>query len=163
MNRWLIIPLGAVGLAIAAGITGGGVLAVNSLTGDSDVAAVSALGPTAIVLDIKEPEKQVLTGEFTLNDEDIIGTGDHCFGTGGYDDFGPGMNVTVRDGNGSIIASGDTVSSDAFPDNYSCTVEFAVEVDDVEFYAIEVGHRGELSYSKEELEEQGWNVSLVLG
>lgn len=50
-----------------------------------------------------------IEGQFTLTDtENVIGSWDSCSGTGGYSDFGPGMNVTVRDGSGEIIGSSRT-------------------------------------------------------
>lgn len=130
-----------------------------------------------------------LTGDFTLTDTDsVIGTAESCSGTGGYSDFGPGMNVTVRNGAGEIVASGQTEgldaenfldtdaseeseSGDGSPrevaeqmfDLLGCTVVFEVEVPTEDFYIIEAGRRGELSYSRGELEELDWNVSLSLG
>ena len=121
-----------------------------------------------------------------FDDEDLIGSWDSCFGTGGYDDFGPGMNVTVRDGSGNIVGSGRTesLSEDDLPpadvdeDDWTklqesadaaegkdsfCFVKFDVPIESADFYEIEVGKRGALSYSESELEENGYWAALTLG
>lgn len=158
-------------------------------------AAVVLVGVTVLVL-ASGSDDPTLTGEFSLSDTDSIsGSAESCRGTGGYSDFGPGMNVTVRDGSGEIIASSNTTSldvetyfgsdesseledearsegdddmdpeelADLMFDVLGCTVTFEVQVPEADFYAIEVGRRGELSYSRDELAERDWNVSLTLG
>ena len=115
--------------------------------------------------------KQTLTGQFILIDSDILGDWDSCFGSGGYDDFGAGMDVTVTDGDGKIIATATTeniTSTDEDADtakdaDFLCAVKFATEVPKVPFYEIEVGSRGDLSYSQEELAAEDWHVQLSLG
>jgi hypothetical protein len=42
----------------------------------------------------------------------VIGNWDSCSGTGGYDDFGAGMDVTIRDQDGKIVANANTQSLD---------------------------------------------------
>ncbi|MCD9623933.1 hypothetical protein [Rhabdothermincola salaria] len=160
-------------------------------------AAVVSLGALALALVVaSEDDGLTLTGEFALSDTDSIRGGpETCSGTGGYSDFGPGMNVTVRNGSGEIVASGtsanivideyfgdnateergdgrsDDDSDDMSPEELAdlmfeflgCTVVFEVDVPSEDFYVIEVGRRGELSYSRTELEERNWNVSLSLG
>lgn len=115
--------------------------------------------------------KQTLTGQFVLIDSDILGDWDSCFGSGGYDDFGAGMDVTVTDGDGKIIATGTTenlTEADEDADtakeaDFFCVVKFATEVPKVPFYEIEVGSRGDLSYSQEELAAEDWHVEMSLG
>lgn len=48
----------------------------------------------------------------------ITGDWDSCEGDGGYDDFAPGMSLSLRDGEGNIIGAGDVsnVSADLLPD-----------------------------------------------
>ena len=152
----------------------------------------------AQLIDDGDADADALTirGTFTLADsENVIGSWDSCFGDGGYDDFGPGMNVTIRDGDGSIVGTGNTETLENLPpeveealddntdttlpedldpltgavlyakifDGTQCVVQFSVPVKDAEFYAVSVGKRGELSYSKSELEERDWWVELTLG
>lgn len=123
------------------------------------------------------PALQQITGSFTLIDSDVVGTWDGCFGSGGYDDFGPGMNVTVRDGQGDVVGVGSTESlseadrTGVWADDVtfsedssvSCVVKFTVDVKPAEFYSVEVGSRGDLTYSAAELEAAGWHVELSLG
>jgi hypothetical protein len=126
------------------------------------------------------PENDVITGVFTLTDSAVNGSYTTCYGTGGYDDFGPGVNVTVRDQDGSIVGSSSTRNLARGDDNLrpemdevvnlaiqypdvSCTVLFEVEVNPAEFYEIEVGSRGGLSYSADELDSRDWWVELSLG
>jgi hypothetical protein len=55
---------------------------------------------------------KTVRGVFTLYDSDVIGNWDSCSGTGGYDDFGAGMDVTIRDQDGKIVANANTQSLD---------------------------------------------------
>lgn len=155
------------------------------------IAAAAVLVVLIAVVATGGEDGQTLTGEFTLSDTDAVtGTAESCRGTGGYSDFGPGMNVTVRKGSGEIVASGNTESlsaeehfateveedseegaestspqeiAETMFDLLGCTVVFEIEVPKEDFYAIAVGRRGELSYSRQELEELNWNVSLTIG
>jgi hypothetical protein len=44
-----------------------------------------------------------------------------------------------------------------------CAYTFAVEVPDADFYAVEVGRRGVLTYSNAEMGTRGWSVWFTLG
>ena len=44
-----------------------------------------------------------------------------------------------------------------------CTVTFAVEVEPAKFYTIEIGTRGESTYSRADLEHDGYFINLSLG
>jgi hypothetical protein len=137
--------------------------------------------------------KPTIKGMFTLFDTDVVGDVDSCSGTDGYDDVGPGMNVTVRNAEGDIIGSGHTRAGDLEElavrsyevDNdgeqpgdadladikdtldgvngLACPLMFEVEVDKSDFYEVEVGSRGKQSYSQKELEDAGWVLNLSLG
>lgn len=115
---------------------------------------------------IMKPTAHMLTGSITLIDSDLGGNADNCYGTGGYDDIRESMTVTVRDGAGKILAVGDTDagkapgSADFF---VQCVFEFQVDgIPPSDFYSVEVGRRGELNYSFEEMEESDWTVSLSM-
>jgi hypothetical protein len=132
-------------------------------------------------------DEKSVQGVMALFDPDNwAGSWNSCSGTGGYDDFGPGMNVTVRDGSGNIVGSGRTesFSSDDLPaedaldyymtelqgsasfaknSGFTCAIKFDVPIESANFYEIEVGKRGGLSYSDSELEENGYWIELVLG
>jgi hypothetical protein len=70
--------------------------------------------------------------------------------------------VTVKDGAGSIVGVSklEAVISTTF--DY-CLFPFSVTVSDAEFYSIEVSRRGELNFSKADLESKGWLVQLKIG
>lgn len=123
-----------------------------------------------------------LTGTFTLNDrENVRGDWNNCWGAGGYDDFAAGMNVTIRDQDGKIVGTGDAralgprdLDNDArelqlaaeWAEAHAydaCVLAFELPVKSADFYAVEVGRRGELTYSHDELESVGWFVTLELG
>lgn len=44
-----------------------------------------------------------------------------------------------------------------------CTLVADVEVDDSKFYVVEVGSRGDITYTKADLEAEDWAVKLTLG
>lgn len=128
-----------------------------------------------------------LTGIFVLYDIlEIEGPPTSCRGTGGYDDFRAGMGVTVRNGEGTVMATSSTrygskqeVSKvwDQFEDLIDdddetlsellsrsyCVVFFELDVADAEFYDLEVGRRGTQTYSRSELDERDWHVEMTLG
>lgn len=125
-----------------------------------------------------------IRGTFTLDSGDVNDTRGGwslCSGEGGYADFKAGMNVTVRDGEGSIIGTGSTrnlttadlddktwgptaeLAESPKRRNTACTLVFEVPVKDAEFYTVSAGKRGELSFSREELASGGWWVDLTLG
>lgn len=82
------------------------------------LAAVVVLAGAAVagfvLLGGSESDEITLRGSFLLIDDDfgIGGDWNSCYGTGGYDDFKAGMNVTVRDGDGKIIGSGVAENAD---------------------------------------------------
>jgi hypothetical protein len=109
-------------------------------------------------------EKHTIEGSITLVDLD--GYGDDfaggCEGTGGYSDISAGAAVTVRDGEGSMLATSDLDSGE--DDGFGCTFPFTVQdVPNAHFYEIEVSHRGSLSYSKDEMQANRWTVDFSLG
>jgi hypothetical protein len=92
-------------------------------------------------------------------------SGYKCAGSGGYDDIGQGAQVVVKDGSGNTIATGE-LHEGRSQRSYasSCSFDFAVtNVSAVDFYSIEVSHRGAITFSREELEAKGWNVGVTLG
>jgi hypothetical protein len=151
------------------------------------VAVLVALIGLAIV-QAGSKERETISGTFTLFDiGGINGSPTSCSGEGGYSDVDAGMPVTIRDGDGTIVGStstrnatqselvaslvddGDDTSEDEAEDLIEsldgsfCTLVFEAEVDDAEFYEVEVGTRGSLSFRKSELEDENWNVGFTLG
>lgn len=110
------------------------------------------------------PAKHDITGLMTLNDDSTRWyTGDPCSGAGGYSDIDEGAQVTVTNEKGDTIATGylgqgETISSKV------CAFKFTVEnAPDAKFYAVEVSRRGELRFSKAEMEANDWFVAASLG
>lgn len=146
--------------------------------------------PTITSCGSSDPLK--ITGSFSLRSDNLAGSWDSWSGRGGYSDFGRGMNVTVRNGAGEIIGSGQTrnlrtddlgrlADDDSDTDDKPptalesaalfaqllertrCTVWFEAEIAEADFYSVSVGRRGELTYSSRELEEKNWHIELSLG
>lgn len=116
----------------------------------------------AVVLTIAVSPEYTLEGTFQLIDSGIRDLADGCFGTGGYDDIRSGLGVTVRDGSGSILATG-RLGRGTMDGSVKCIFPFEIAaLPKVDFYAVEVGRRGELSYSFDELERMGWQVGFSL-
>lgn len=112
-------------------------------------------------------ETATITGTFTLNDDSpstysplIEVDGSSCKGAGGYSDVNPGTPVTVKNGKGEILTT--TYLEEGRGGRYMCTFGITFEVTEGEDrYVVNVGRRGELSFSFAELKSNG--VSLVLG
>lgn len=111
-----------------------------------------------------------IKGTVTLTDSGIVsGGGPTCSGGGGYDDMRAGAQVRVRDGNGKTLAvsslrTGKSVADPKYHIVVTCIFPFTVKVaPDAKFYGIEVAHRGELTYSKRQLDKKKWRVDFTLG
>lgn len=86
----------------------------------------------------------------------------NCAGDGGYDDLRIGTSITVRDGDGAVIANG--MFTTAKKTGTTCTLTATIDdVPEVSFYQFDVSHRGAPSYSLEEMEASNWVVSLSIG
>lgn len=84
-------------------------------------------------------------------------------GPGGwYSDIYDGATVIVKDGSGATIGTG--LLSGGLSSAEGVSFAFRVEgVGDADFYEIGVGDRGGMVYDKEQLELDGWMISLTLG
>lgn len=138
-------------------------VALLIVAGCSAPAASPSAPPTAS----PKPVVHLLTGSLELQDPDgwTYGAGDNdCFGDGGYSDIDEGADVTVKNQDGSIIATGRLEAGRITNQGVNCTFNFSVAgIPDATFYSVEVSHRGELRYSKAELEQQNWTVTFTLG
>ena len=95
-------------------------------------------------------------------------SGEPCSGRGGYSDMGTGTQVVVKDGNGSVIATGHPTGGTATitdtGEEGTCIFSWNVEgVPDSDFYSVEVSHRGAITYSKADMESNNWTLALALG
>jgi hypothetical protein len=99
----------------------------------------------------------------------LFDAGSDCDGgSGGYDDLGPGMPITVKDQDGKLIGS-STLPEGGEPQEidglrFGCIWETVVMVpDDAEQYAVEGGSRGAVTYSRDTIENEGWIAELSIG
>ena len=115
--------------------------------------------PTTAPTATPAPITHSITGTF-----DLLGTfgGTSCYGSGGYDDIREGVGVTLRDGNGIVIA---TSALDRGVSRIgSCHFTFSIpDAPDAPFYSVEVSHRGEMTKSAADLAAAGWAFALELG
>jgi hypothetical protein len=141
-TRWprVLVPA-VIGLALLAGV----VIAI--------ILSSSAGTPSHTII-----------GSLTLTDTDELWSkGDDCQGSGGYDDIRTGAQVVVKDGSGRLLGTSSLLSGTA-SDSFSCDFAFFVDdVPDADFYSVEVSHRGEITNSRKELEDNAWIVGLTLG
>lgn len=108
-----------------------------------------------------------IAGDFVLTDTSSLTTGIKsgvlgCQGTGGYSDIGPGTSVTLKDGEGKILATATLGSGSGTL--ITCTFTFTfTNVPEVPFYSFEVGRRGALTYSLDDMKSKGWALGATLG
>jgi hypothetical protein len=108
-----------------------------------------------------------VAGDFVLTDTSTLTTGiksgvSGCQGTGGYSDIGPGTGATLKDGEGKILATATLGSGSGTL--ITCTFTFTfTNVPEVPFYSFEVGRRGALTYSLDDMKNRGWALGATLG
>ncbi len=100
-----------------------------------------------------------ITGGITVPGVEFGGT---CTVGDGYKDISPGRSVTITDENGEVVGKGQLGEGVAL-EIYGCRFPFSVDVPNRKSYSIEVGDRGELTYSFEDMSENSWKVELSLG
>lgn len=138
------------------------VLLFTGCSGSSGKAKAQATPP---------PETHTLAGDFVLNYASGGGwgyEGADCSGGGGYSDIREGTSVVVTDDAGKTLGLGQLQAGSAQLNAYQapviCKFHFAVpDLPDSRFYKVEVSHRGEQTYSKQQLESSLWLVTLTLG
>jgi hypothetical protein len=114
--------------------------------------------------------KHDLTGTFTLEEGTLSATpGKPCTAkSSGYSDISQGTTVTVSDGNGKILATGRLGAGQLGPIVIS-TMSYCVfpldvpSVPKADFYKVEVGRRGGLTRTYQEMQDSNWQVALKLG
>ena len=89
--------------------------------------------------------------------------GADCTGTGGYDDLHVGTAVVVRDEAGKVLSTGN-LDSGKISSLETCTWAFRVTgLPDAKYYQVEVSHRGQVTYSRADLDSAHWKIDLRLG
>ena len=121
------------------------------------------------VLEVLESTR-TLTGSLTLT-KGTWEVGERCVGDDGYSDIRQGAQVVIRGPDGTIVATGRLRNGEAISVSIAglslapdCEFPFSVaSVPDEDFYSIEVSHRGEITYSRDDLEALNWELDLSLG
>jgi hypothetical protein len=105
-----------------------------------------------------------LTGTVDLITSDgVVASASGCSGKDGYSDLAPGAPVTVKDESGKLIGTGSLDAGKA-GQGVRCTWKFSIDnLPDAKFYQVEVSHRGELNFSKADLDKAGWKVFATVG
>ena len=109
--------------------------------------------------------RQSVSGTYLLigsSPNSISVSGSGCSGSGGYSDIQTGTNVMLRDGDGKILATSSLGGGSKGTGTCSFSFRFA-DVPEVSFYTVEVGRRGQLSYSLADLRSKDWTLLLTLG
>ena len=123
-----------------------------------------------------------ITEYVTEGTSNFVGSWNGCSGIGGYNDFGSGMDVSIRDADGKIIGTTSTrnfSTSDLSSDDedlksaavstqenseLACGIVYGpISVPKSEFYEVEIGSRGTLTYSHEELVAANFWTFSTLG
>ena len=125
------------------------------LAGCGGTAATPTPEPTAAGRDI--------SGTFVLHAQDgLFNPNNACVGDGGYSDLRQGFGLTLRDGENNILSTARLGAGDGSSRN-QCVFEFVFEdVPDADFYSVQ-SERGELTYSRADMEARGWTVALEIG
>jgi hypothetical protein len=110
-------------------------------------------------------ETATASGTFVLMDtrkkyvSSITSDGTKCHGTQGYSDVGGGTQVIVKNGRGAILTS--TSLGDGHGDEFNCRFAFTFPITEgQDRYVLSIGHRGEFSYSFEQLQRGGIEIHL---
>ena len=120
-----------------------------------------------------EDSAHTLTGTIALvAPGEITGDPGTCRGTNSFDGFGADMEVTVTDGEGTVLGEGRTENvgdgdGAGDPDDATalrrCVVTFSVPVDDAPEYQIDVGDLATQTFDRAGLEADDWSIVLNLG
>ncbi|MET0452433.1 MAG: DUF732 domain-containing protein [Mycobacterium sp.] len=111
-------------------------------------------------------ETATVSGVFVLTDapsdtgiSSISSDGTSCQGVGGYSDIGAATALTVKNGQGAILAT--TALGQGRGDQVTCTFSFSFPITEGEDrYVVSVSHRGEFSYTYDQLQRGGVQIRL---
>jgi PASTA domain len=144
--------------APGAGVPAGQVLAQDPVAGST--------ATKGSVVKLTLASGYELRGVVKLVDVSISGGANDCSGNGGFSDIRGGMTVTVKDGQGNIIGTGQSENGTREPGasyNFVCRFQFTVRnIPRADFYSVEAGHRGATNFSFAEMEEKKWTVEFTI-
>jgi len=158
------IEVGAVDSGGRVTVSRKGIITVTVIA----LVVVGLAGTAWAVLGRATERTHTIRGEMTLMDYDSfrrMSAGSSCSGDGGYSDMDEGATVSVKNQSGTLIGSGHLGAGKIEGDVLkACVFPFEVKgVKDAQFFQVEVGRRGGLSYSKADMEQKDWTVSASLG
>lgn len=107
-----------------------------------------------------------LTGHLELISSGMgVNSRGECYGQNGFNDIMGQIPVIIKNESGTVIAVGKTEAGKQ-PEEHStvrCIFNFRVEnIPKSLFYSVEIGRRGSKTYSRQQLEDQGWDLSFLL-
>ena len=138
--------------------------------GPSPAEEVGPRSPTVLEQRTETPPR-TLTGTMTVHsarflngDGDAGREGSLCSGGPGYEDMAGGTAVVVKDARGTIVAVGALESGATFDFGLTgCRLAFSVgDLPTLDFYTVAIGHRGDITYSADQLDADGWRIALSL-
>jgi hypothetical protein len=120
------------------------------------------------------PETRTLGGRLILDQRDPVERGGgECRGTGGYADLHSGVPVRALGADGTVLATGSLTAHVPAPaaegalseaERRRCVWTFSLPgLPPRDRYGVEIGERGEVSYTREELNAAGWLIEVSLG
>jgi hypothetical protein len=127
------------------------------------ILAATVAAATVALIVFSATSKHDITGDLTLTDPSHVADTDaDCTGHGGYSDITEGAQVTVKNGDGKTLGTGEL--GPGVSDGTSCVFDFTVKgLRRSDFYAIAVSHRGDITFSRKQLEGDKWFAGLTLG
>jgi len=111
-------------------------------------------------------ESHTVTGSIELHSSSssYLSEGESCSGVGGYSDMNEGAQVTLRNGKDESLAIGQLGSGVYDSTSRACVFKYTLtNVPKEDFYRVQVSHRGELEYSYDDMQANGWDIQSTLG
>lgn len=103
--------------------------------------------------------KTNLVGTFNLYDSESAADCDSP--SMGFNDIHDGTEVLITDEDGKVVGSSQLTNGRSTVGG--CVWDFSSAVGNAEFYSVEVGRRGKVTWSRSELASLDWEISLQLG
>lgn len=87
-----------------------------------------------------------------------------CAGTGGYSDLAQGVSVVVSNETGKTLLTVPLGPGKLLANGVGCKFSFVASgLANAQNYSIEVSNRGNLTYTRSELDASNWKIDLSIG
>jgi hypothetical protein len=110
---------------------------------------------------------RTISGTLTLLQDQAVGLdqgGQHCAGTGPFQDVRPGAELAVTDGSGRVLGTASLVSLRGALVPPRCDYSFTIPaVATADSYSIALGERRLGTFARDDLENRNWEVNLAIG